>query len=318
MVNNLNITTNQLIAADLFLGYHVTNWNPRVNFFLLGKYRNTNIFNINYTYSLTKKFIAFISDLFSKKGHLWVVNEGFLFKQNSQFSLIASSFPEINFLTDKWCKGMLSNYKHVLIVKPDKFPHAIFVPNIQNNHFVINEAFIINIPSWGICDSQDNPANIFFPIPGNSKSLRSLYFFFVLIAKTVMYSRYIVSSSFVFKAFSSSKNLLKSYKSYYKVLKNNFLINFFSISKRTFLVDSLLFLIKGPLSLRKQFSFIYRKKFILSKGLRFLKWKFPLLFITNLFKNILQQGLFNIIKSKNVSLIKKVWFFKTLSSIIFI
>jgi hypothetical protein len=69
--------------------------------------------------------------------------------------------------------------------------------------------------------------------------------------------------------------------------------------------------------LKKQFSFIYRKKFVLSKGLHFLKWKFPLLFIINLFKNILQQGLFNIIKKKNVSLIKNTLFFKSLISIIF-
>jgi hypothetical protein len=144
---------------------------------------------------------------------------------------------------------------------------------MQNNHFVINEAFLINIPSYGICDSHDNPSNIFFPIPGNSKSLRSLYFFFILIAKTVMYSRYIASSSFIFKAFSSSKNLLRNYKDYYKILKHSFLISFFSISKRSFLIDSVLFLTKSKkaLSLKKQFSFIYRKKFVLSKGLHFLK-----------------------------------------------
>jgi len=167
MFNRISITVNQLIACDLFLGYHITNWNPRTNFFLIGKYKNTNLFNINYTYFLTKKFITFLSELFINKGHLWLVNENFsLFNRSSELCQLLNSFTEMTFLNSKWCKGMLSNYKYVSIVKPDKFPHSIFVPNIQNNHYVVNEAFIINVPSIAIIDSVDNPSNVFFSNTG--------------------------------------------------------------------------------------------------------------------------------------------------------
>jgi hypothetical protein len=73
-----------------------------MNFFLIGKYRNTNIFNINYTYSFSKKFGLFLSDLFTKKGYLWLVNENFsLFKMSPEFSKILTSFPEIYFFNEK-------------------------------------------------------------------------------------------------------------------------------------------------------------------------------------------------------------------------
>jgi hypothetical protein len=99
----------------------------------------------------------------------------------------------------------LSNYKFVLCVKPKKFPHAIFVPNLQNNHFVVNESYAVKIPSFGIIDSIDNPLNIFLPLPGNSKSVKSLYFFYIFISKLVLYSRYIISSSFVFSLYNKVK-----------------------------------------------------------------------------------------------------------------
>jgi ribosomal protein S2 len=102
---------------------------------------------------------------------------------------------------------MLSNYKYVSIVKPSKFPHGIFAPNVQNNHYVVNESYIINIPSIAIVDTIDNPSNVFYPIPGNSKSLKSLFFFYLIIAKTLFYSRYLISSRFIFNSvkFSSKK-----------------------------------------------------------------------------------------------------------------
>jgi len=99
MFNRVHLTVNQLIASDLFLGYHIANWNPRTNFFLIGKYKNTNIFNISYTSFLSKRFIGFLSELFVNKGHLWMVNENFsLFNRSVELCQLYNLFPEISFL----------------------------------------------------------------------------------------------------------------------------------------------------------------------------------------------------------------------------
>lgn len=238
-----------------------------MNFFLIGRYKNTNIFNINYTYSFSKKFGLFLSDLFTKKGYLWLVNENFsLFKMSPEFSNLLTSFPEIYFFNEKWCKGMLSNYKHVRLVKPNKFPHSIFTPNMRNNHFVINEAFLISIPSCSIADSLDNPLNVFFPLPGNSKSLKSVYFFYMFIAKVLLNARYIASSSFLFNSLKFKKRSI-----YTKPLASIFLKNYFSYATKSFLFENITFLFRSLRFLRRGFRFVRRKKLKLNKKLCILR-----------------------------------------------
>lgn len=180
MLTKVNFSVNQLIAADMVLGYHVSNWNSKVNFFLIGSYRSVNLFNANYMYVALKKFISIISDMSSKKCRFWFVNENLPFLDlSTSIQKLKLSFPEIVFFNKKWLKGTLSNYKRVAVLKFRKFPHAIVTPNLNNNYYVINEAFLINIPSFSLIDSSDNPLNVFFPIPGNSKSVKSLFLYII-------------------------------------------------------------------------------------------------------------------------------------------
>lgn len=307
MFNRVYLTINQLIASDLFLGYHIANWNPRTNFFLIGKYKNTNIFNINYAYFLSKKFIGFLSELFVNKGRLWIVNENFsLFNRSIELCKLYSLFPEVSFLNSKWCKGMLSNYKYVSIVKPVKFPHGIFVPNVQNNHYVINESFIINIPSIAIVDTIDNPSNVFYPIPGNSKSLKSLFFFYLIIAKTLFYSRYLISSKFI-------SNALNFYRKKFnrKPYSNIFFKDYFSFFRKKFLLDSIIFVLKSR-TVASRFNFLFRPKLRSSSKAILFRWKMPLLILVSIFKNVLHCGIFNKIVMKKRLVAKSLVCFKTL------
>ena len=312
MFKRIDFTINQLIASDLFVGYHIANWNPRTNFFLIGKYKGTNIFNVNYTHFLAKKFIVFLSELFINKGHVWLVNENFsLFNRSIELYRLSHLFPELTFLNSKWCKGMLSNYKYVRIVKPAKFPHGIFVPNMQNNHYVVNEAFIINIPSISLVDSIDNPSNVFFPVPGNSKSLKSLFFFYMIIAKSLFYSRYIISSKFIFSSINRSLKKFKL-KSYY----NLFFRDYFSFFKKKFLLENIIFLFKSSFSYRKRFSFLFKPKLNNSSKALLFRWKLPLLILSNIFKNVLYWYIFNKIELKKRLVIKRLQFLKTLTAIL--
>lgn len=312
MINKINFTVNQLVAADLFLGYHVSNWNPRINYFLIGKYRNTNIFNINYTYVTIKSIIGIISDSLLKKCHVWLVNENFsFFSKSPEFCRMVATFPELFFFNDKWYKGLLSNYKHVSLVKPQKFPHLVFVPNMQNNHYIINECFIINVPSFSVSDSMDNPTNVFYPIPGNSKSVRSLYFLYLLILKTALYARYNASSSFIFSCSNKAKKTFKNQ------LKYIFLQNYFSVLlKPRLLEDKILSLMLG--SKLKLVGFSRKKKKKLSiKGKKvFLSWSLVLPLFANYFVNLLNLGFLNLLTTRFHSNMLRVSFLKTVLRLI--
>lgn len=207
----LNLNINQLVAADLFLGYHKSNWNSRMSYFLIGKRRSSHIFNMHYTYFAIKRVLFLLSDLFFKKCHVWLINENFSFFGRSKiFSYLSKNVSELYFYNSKWYKGFLSNCKFIRFFKHAKFPHLIAVPNIQNNHYVVNEARIINIPSVALTDTIDNPINVFYAIPGNSKSIKSTLLFYLLFSKSAFYSRYLSSSSFFFSFFKKSKMLFSS------------------------------------------------------------------------------------------------------------
>lgn len=330
MLKKLELTINQLIGADLFLGYHLSNWNPRINYFLLGKYKNTNVFNLNYTYSFSKKFINSVTSLFLKKSRMWLVNENFtLFERSSVLCSLQKRFPEVIFVNSKWCKGTLSNYKHVRIVKTFSFPHAMFLPNMENNHYVINEGFIINIPTWALADSIDNPSNVFFPIPGNSKSIRSLFFFYLLVAKTVLSARYFSSSSFIFKAYSSSRRSFLKIFGFNGNLGDMLLKNYSKVFKKKFLLDTILFIFKNKyIKIKKSFSFLFLTAKIRRSRIRrirrlrlrrggwqrtlLLNWKISFLVLISFFKNILSLSLLNTFQPLPYMFLKARSFFKSL------
>jgi ribosomal protein S2 len=327
MIKKLDLTINQLIGSDLFLGYHLSNWNPRINYFLLGKYRNTNVFNLNYTYSFSKKFISLVTSLSLKKSKMWLVNENFeLFQRSTVLTNLQKHFPEIIFVNSKWCKGTLSNYKHVRVVKTFSFPHALFLPNMENNHYVINEGFIINIPTWALADSIDNPSNVFFPIPGNSKSIKSLFFFYLLTAKSVLSSRYFSSSSFILKAYLSGKKFFLKNFGLNNNLTSIFLKNYFTIFRKKFLLETVLFIFKKKsVKIKKLFRFFFltlkdrrkrrRKLKLRQAGWQrtvLLSWKISFLLLVGFFRNILSLSLFHIFRLPSVLSVKVRPFFKGL------
>lgn len=333
MVNKVLLTLNQLIGADLFLGYHISNWNPRVNYFLIGKYKYSNIFNMNYSYFLIKKFSSIILDLLIKKSRIWLVNENFsLFSRSLNFCKLASNFGELSFYNEKWQKGLLSNYKFVTFIKPAKFPHAIFVPNLQNNRYIVNEAYLINIPPFSIIDSIDNPSNIFLPLPGNSKSVKPIFFFYLLISKLVLYSRYIISSSFVFSLYNKvrvRKFKLKKKKSLKVktrlVFSHGLRAFFFKLylinAKQAFLFSQILFLFKSKKGRRAFIHYIRRYNLIKKKrniNKFLLRWGILRICFINYFSNVLKLGFFNLLsksfikKSSFIHFIKIAVFFTKL------
>jgi hypothetical protein len=227
-------------------------------------------------------------------------------------SKLSVSFPEIAFLNSKWYKGMLSNYKYVSVVKPSKFPHSIFVANIQNNHYVVNEAFLINIPSIAVVDTIDNPSNVFFPIPGNSKSLKSLFFFYMLITKSLFYSRYAMSSKFLFDSVNFGLKGLKLNQ-----FKNLFFRGYFVSFRKKFLLEDIIFLFKSTFfSKRKKFSFLFKKKLQFSNKILLFRWKIPLLVLSNIFKNVFNLEVFNRIFFKKRLEVKSFFFIKILTLIL--
>lgn len=292
MIKKINFTLNQLIGSDFYLGYFKNNWNPMINYFLLGYYRNINIFNLNLTYNLLKISFNLLTNIILKKGNIWIINEKFLyFNKILDFLKLNNKFKNLLFFNNKWPKGLLSNYKKVIFIKDNKFPNIIFISNLEKNNYVVNESYILNIPTIGIIDSKDNPYNVLYPIPGNTKSLKAIYFIYLLLFKNIFYSSNLKKKKFKnvlknkllclkLKYFNNSKLKQK----YQNIFKFFYLKTFLFIYKLYFLI-----FIENKLNIIN----FYKRKFILN----FLK-KHKLI---NLYKKNYNNFLKNL-KKKNKKL----------------
>lgn len=226
IIRKINFEVNQLIASECFLGYGRQVWNPRINFFLLGRRFNYDIFDLWQTRLALKQLFNVSLDLFVKSSHMWFIVDKFKeFNQIyelSKLKIVLSKF--VTFYTDSWPKGLLSNYKHAITFnnkKFFKFPHFVFVSNSIENFAAVNEAFSIKVPSFSLIDSNSSPTYSFISIPSNAKSFKSIFFFCIFIAKIVSYSNAVRAGKFLFKSFKKGKNLI------FKINKFNFKLAYF-------------------------------------------------------------------------------------------
>ena len=67
-----------------------------------------------------------------------------------------------------------------------KIPDIIFVIDTNIESLAVLEAKKLNIPIIGVLDSNSDPDNIDFPIPGNDDARRSINLYCDLIKKTIL------------------------------------------------------------------------------------------------------------------------------------
>lgn len=60
------------------------------------------------------------------------------------------------------------------IADMSRLPAALFVVDINREHIAVNEAHKLNIPVFGIVDTNSNPNDVDFPIPGNDDASKSI------------------------------------------------------------------------------------------------------------------------------------------------
>ena len=68
-------------------------------------------------------------------------------------------------------------------------PGAVFVTDTHKERSAILESRKLNIPVVGVVDSNSNPEEIDYPIPGNDDAIRSIRLFASLIANAVIEGR---------------------------------------------------------------------------------------------------------------------------------
>jgi len=71
------------------------------------------------------------------------------------------------------------------IVKMNRMPEAIFIIDINKEHIALKETTKLGIRSFALTDTNTNPANVHYPIPGNDDASKSIAYIIDVISKAV-------------------------------------------------------------------------------------------------------------------------------------
>jgi small subunit ribosomal protein S2 len=71
------------------------------------------------------------------------------------------------------------------IVKMNRMPEAIFIIDINKEHIALKESTKLGIRSFALTDTNTNPANVHYPIPGNDDASKSIAYIIDVISKAV-------------------------------------------------------------------------------------------------------------------------------------
>ena len=207
------INMKELLEAGVHFGHQTRRWNPKMKPYIFGARNGIHIIDLQKTVRLLKTTYEFIvktvsegySVLFvgtKKQGHDSIVEEsdrcGMFYVVNrwlggtlTNFQTIRKSIARLKELERMKADGSINRYTKKEILKMEKelfkleknlggikdmdeLPGAIFVVDPKREKIAIKEGRKLGIPVIAIADSNCDPDEIDFIIPGNDDAIRAI------------------------------------------------------------------------------------------------------------------------------------------------
>ena len=223
-----SVTMKQLLEAGVHFGHQTRRWNPKMKEYIFGERSGIYIVDLQKTHRLLQEALQYVQDLAAQgKTILFVgtkrqaqeaiaeesqrcgmpfVNERWLGGLLTNFVTVRKSLdrmkelemvandPRQERLTKKELarleKERLKLEKNLLGIKGMKtVPDAVFVIDTRKEAIAVQEARKLKIPVVGIVDTNCDPDEVDFVIPGNDDALRAIRLFAAKIADAVLAGR---------------------------------------------------------------------------------------------------------------------------------
>jgi len=218
-----NITIQQLLEAGVHLGHKTLRWNPKMKKYIFGKRDSIHIMDLTQTLELTKVALEKIYSTIANNGKIlfvstkkqaseaiaevaketdqYFVNYRWLGGMLTNWGTISGSIKKMKkYEADLVAENRGFTKKELLkmSVKKDKLerslggiaemkktPDLVFIIDTNYESLAIAESVKLGIPIIAILDSNSNPDNIDYPIPGNDDARRSIDLYCNLIKETI-------------------------------------------------------------------------------------------------------------------------------------
>ena len=217
-----------LLEAGVHFGHQTKRWNPKMKPYIFGERNGIYILDLGRTAKLYREAADFVSNIAAQGGTvlfvgtkrqaqdaiaeeaqrcgMFFVNQRWLGGLLTNFSTIQRSLARLRELEAMATDGrqdMLSNKEIARLEKErrklaknldgirgmGRLPDVVFVVDTRNEQIAVDEARKLKIPVVGVVDTNCDPDEVDYVIPGNDDALRSIRLFAAGIADAVLGGR---------------------------------------------------------------------------------------------------------------------------------
>ena len=218
----------KLLEAGVHFGHQKERWNPKMKKFIFGQRSGIYIIDLEKTVEYLNRARNFLRDLASKGGRILIVgtkkqaqmiveeeakkSEMYYISNRwlggllTNYQTVKKSIERLKTIEQMSQNGIWENLtkKEVanLTKERDKLlrdlggirdmkdlPQAIYIIDPKREEIAVKEASRLGIPIVGLVDTNCNPDDVDFPIPGNDDALKSIRIITSLIAESIIDGR---------------------------------------------------------------------------------------------------------------------------------
>jgi small subunit ribosomal protein S2 len=223
-MNIPEVSIKQLLEAGVHLGHKTLRWNPKMKKFIFGEKNSIHIIDLTKTVVYFKTALAEVYKCISSGGKILIVSTKKqaaeqitnLAKETNQFyvnyrwlggmltnwNTIQNSIKRLKMLEESLSKEDTGFTKKEILKRSKekeklqrslggiadmkKLPQLIFIIDTNIESLAVAEAKKLNIPIVAILDTNSDPTNVAFPIPGNDDARRSINLYCDLFKSTII------------------------------------------------------------------------------------------------------------------------------------
>ena len=250
IMNLPSVTIKELLEAGVHLGHKTFRWNPKMSKFIFGSKNSIHIIDLVQTLEMANAALIEIHKCISSGGSILFVSTkkqaaetiANLAKDTSQFYVnhrwlggmltnwktISNSIKKYKKLTtdlQKESTGFTKKENLKMATQRDKLerslggiadmkktPSMIFIVDTNIEDLAVKEALRLNIPIVAILDTNSDPTDIQFPIPGNDDARRSINLYCDLLKNTIINASKFIEKKSTDKEDKEDKEKSKSKK----------------------------------------------------------------------------------------------------------
>src|SRR5918999_166133 len=155
------VTMRELLESGVHFGHQTRRWNPKMKRFIFTERNGIYIIDLLQSLSYIDRAYEFVKASVAHGGTVLFVGT----KKQAQ-EAIAEQATRVGqpYVNQRWLGG---------IRNLTKAPSLLWVVDTKKEHLAVDEAKKLNIPVVAILDTNCDPDEVDFPIPGNDDAIRS-------------------------------------------------------------------------------------------------------------------------------------------------